>query len=483
MCKNIFSKYILTFTVIVLVCFLLLVVIVTSLIGNYTAEMKQDIMSNTAQSIYSGLNGIMSMTRLPLETITEIDKGYIEEFLDKNAENTDAVIFIADKDGRVLAMSANGMGVLPDRIAPALLNAYLSDDYLVSDLDGIFESEHINLIQPINLLPLGMSDSNADANSGAIFICSENSNPIFQKIGKTTIMTVVWIFTMSLVAIYFVSERISRPLKEMSYAAKSFAQGKFNVRVPVRGNDEVAELATAFNNMAGSLEKLEENRSTFMSNVSHDLRTPMTTISGFVDGILSGAIPKDKADHYLEIVSAEIKRLARLVNSLLDITRLQSGERKLSMVALDVCEMARMVLISCESRIDGKKLDVRFECDKDNMIALADNDAIHQVIYNLVDNAVKFSDEGGELLIKIQERDKKIYVTVRNTGKGISADDLPNVFERFYKSDRSRGLDKSGLGLGLYISKTIIDQHSEEMWVKSEENAWCEFTFTLTPKK
>ncbi len=483
MCKNIFSQYILTFMVIVIICFLTLSIVVTSLVGNYISEMKSELMDNTCQSIYSSLNGVMAMSKMPLDTVIKIDNGYIVDFLNRNADNNDAIIFIADHTGKILVSSDNGVGVLPDVIDSSLVEAYLSGDYLFSDLDGIFDTEHINVIRPINLFPAGRVDYNAQANSGAIFICSENTNPVYEKLGSTIVMTVIWIFAISLVAVYFVSERISRPLKEMSYAAKSFAQGKFNVRVPVRGNDEVAELATAFNNMANDLEKLEENRSTFLSNVSHDLRTPMTTISGFVDGILSGAIPKDKADHYLEIVSNEIKRLARLVNSLLDITRIQSGERKFNMTVFDACELARQVLISCESRIDSKNLDVSFECDDDNMNAVADRDAIHQIMYNLIDNAVKFSDENGALSVKLRENDKKIVMTVRNTGKGIAAEDLPHVFDQFYKSDRSRGIDKTGLGLGLYICKTIIDQHGEEMWVKSEENAWCEFTFTLTKEK
>ncbi len=483
MCKNIFSQYILTFMVIVIICFLALSIVVTSLVGNYISEMKSELMDNTCQSIYSSLNGVMSMSKMPLDTVIRIDNGYIIDFLNRNAENNDAIIFIADHTGKILVSSDNGKGILPEEIDSSLVEAYLSGDYLFSDLEGIFDAEYINVIRPINLFPVGKVDYDAQANSGAIFICSENTNPVYEKLGSTIIMTVIWIFAISLVVIYFVSERISRPLKEMSYAAKSFAQGKFNVRVPVRGNDEVAELATAFNNMANDLEKLEENRSTFLSNVSHDLRTPMTTISGFVDGILSGAIPKDKADHYLEIVSNEIKRLARLVNSLLDITRIQSGERKFNMTVFDACELARQVLISCESRIDAKNLDVSFECDDDNMNAVADRDAMHQIMYNLIDNAIKFSDDGGALVVRLRENDKKIVMTVRNTGKGIAAEDLPHVFDQFYKSDRSRGIDKTGLGLGLYICKTIIDQHGEEMWVKSEENAWCEFTFTLTKEK
>jgi signal transduction histidine kinase len=153
------------------------------------------------------------------------------------------------------------------------------------------------------------------------------------------------------------------------------------------------------------------------------------------------------------------------------------------MTSFDACELLREVLISCESRIEDKKLNVNFECDEDNMRVLADKDAIHQIMYNLVDNAIKFSNEGGVLSLKVKGSDDKIFVTVYNTGEGISASDLPKVFEQFYKSDRSRGLDKTGLGLGLYISKTIIDQHGEEMWVKSEEGKYCSFTFTLAKDK
>ncbi|MBQ5746379.1 MAG: GHKL domain-containing protein, partial [Clostridia bacterium] len=245
---------------------------------------------------------------------------------------------------------------------------------------------------------------------------------------------------------------------------------------------EVAELATAFNNMAGSLEKLEENRSAFLSNVSHDLRTPMTTISGFIDGILSGAIPEEKTSYYLEIVQSEVKRLARLVNTLLDVTRLESGSRKYNKTQFDICELARQVLISFESLIEDKNLSVTFECDDDNMLVFADSDAIHQVLYNLIDNAVKFTTVNGSLSLKVHSTDKKTVVSVYNSGKGISAEDIPRVFDRFYKTDRSRGLDKKGVGLGLYISKTIIDQHGEEMWVKSEEGSYCEFAFTLEKK-
>ena len=255
--KNIFSKYILTFMIIVLVSFTILTVVVTSLINDYVLDLKRDSMEKTADSIYSTVNGIMSVSRLPLYNIISVDNGYLIDILNKNAENNDAVIFITDSRGHVLVASDNASGRIPENVSSHLVESYISEDYLYSDLGGIFNSEHVNIIRPVNVVPTGHLDEPAESNAGAIFICAEKTNPIFERLGGSFLMTLMWIFLLSLLAVYFVSERISRPLKEMSYAAKSFAKGKFDVRVPVRGNDEVAELATAFNNMAGSLEKLE----------------------------------------------------------------------------------------------------------------------------------------------------------------------------------------------------------------------------------
>ena len=207
----------------------------------------------------------------------------------------------------------------------------------------------------------------------------------------------------------------------------------------------------------------------------------MTSISGFIDGILDGVIPPEKHEYYLQLVSDEIKRLSRLVTSILDLSRLEAGERKFTMEEFDVCEMGRQILISFEQKIEEKKLDVSFACDSDRMVTVADRDAIYQVLYNLSDNAVKFASEGGTFRLSIRRlKSKKLLVSVYNEGQGISEDDLPYVFERFYKSDKSRGLNKTGAGLGLYIVKTIVDAHGESIWVDSEQGKDCCFNFTLT---
>ena len=301
------------------------------------------------------------------------------------------------------------------------------------------------------------------------------------------IQNALWIMLAAVVAIYFLTDRIIHPLKNMTNAAKSFARGDFSTRVTVYGNDEVSELAEAFNNMAESLDSFEKMRNSFLANVSHELRTPMTTIAGFIDGINSGAIPPEKHEYYLGVISNEVHRLSRLVTDLLDISRLESGERKFNFERFDIAEMARIILISFEKKIEEKNLDVIFEAEEDEIAVIADKDAIHQVLYNLCHNAIKFAKDGGKFAISItKDTNKKVRVSVYDEGMGISGEDLTLVFDRFYKTDKSRGLDKNGVGLGLYICKTIIDAHREQIHAESPNKNGAEFWFTLPladPKK
>jgi len=296
---------------------------------------------------------------------------------------------------------------------------------------------------------------------------------------NTVINASIWVLLAALIAAYFITDKIIYPLKTMTNAAKRFAKGDFSERVTVYGNDEVAELGVAFNNMAESLENLEKMRYTFLASVSHDLRTPMTTISGFIDGINSGAIPPEEQKHYLGVISSEVHRLSRLVSQILDVSRLDSGDRKFVFSTFDIAELARLIIISFEQKLEEKQLDVEFITDEDSMYVLGDKDAIHQVIYNLCHNAIKFSNVGGKFIIKINEIvGKKIRFSVYDSGQPISKEDAAHIFERFYKTDESRGLDKSGVGLGLYICKTIIDAHEEQLRVETLTTG-CEFWFTL----
>ena len=300
---------------------------------------------------------------------------------------------------------------------------------------------------------------------------------------STTFLIITALVALLSVAIatYFF-RRQSNPLRQMARVARDFGHGNFSARVQTTGHhpQEVEELALAFNNMATSLEKGESRRQEFVANVSHELKTPMTTISGYVDGILDGTIPPEKSREYLSLVSQETKRLNRLVRNMLDISRLrdQSGIPEEQKNRFDLSEITGQVLISFEQKINSKNLDVQVQMPEHSVFTWANQDAINQVIYNLVDNAVKFCPQDGELGVAIREGKNKVYITVSNSSEDIPAEELPLVFERFHKTDKSRSRNRDSWGLGLYIVKTILDSHGENISVTSQDGK-TEFTFTL----
>lgn len=477
MFKSVFTKYVTAFMIMIGISFSLLAIILSQMVSGYAQDSKSRVIERTSETLTDFITSKYREAGGDFNQFIYFDRDSVEPFISALANfNEDISVILTDANGAVLLTADSGAsGFVGSNVSADVMSevSFGGETTFSGDLGGVFSSK-----QMIHVSPITDGDGTF---TGAVFVCtpSKATDQLIVSMIKTIIMASLWVMLAALISVYMISDKIITPLKEMSRAAKSFASGKFDVRVPVRGRDEVAELATGFNSMAASLANLEDMRRTFLANVSHDLRTPMTTISGFIDGIIDGAIPPEKHEYYLGIIRTEIRRLSRLVISLLDITRIQAGERKFNKTAFDICEMARLILISFEQKLEEKKLDVEFECAKDKMIVYADRDAIYQILYNICDNAVKFSREGGKYKISILAKERKVYVSVFNEGIGIPENELPFVFERFYKSDKSRGLDKTGVGLGLYIAKTIIAAHDEEIWVKSVYGQNCEFVFTL----
>lgn len=474
MFKSLFSKYITAFMLIMVMSFLIVVVITATMIGRYSADVKQDMMQASVEA-----------SQAYLEDRLENTNGGIEELLAKDGEDVSSTLglmSVATGDVSLMVIGENGkmlIGVNGEQIGVTVDEDILSALRRDGEYTGGGLADEGSPMRTVSALAVKSSDG---AVCGYVLVYSDSilMERLFEVIVRVVMGAIIWVLLAALIAVYFISERVIAPMREISSAAKRFASGRFDTRVPVRGSDEVAELAVAFNNMAESLDNYDNMRNKFMSDVSHDLRSPMTSISGFVDGIIDGVIPPEKHEYYLKIVSEEIKRLSRLVATLLDLSRIQAGERKFTMTDFDICEMARQILISFEQKIDAKRLDISFDMDEDRMAVNADRDAIYQVLYNLCDNAVKFSCEGGRLSIAVRRiKGRRIRVDVYNEGAGISPDDINYVFERFYKSDKSRGLNKSGAGLGLFISKTIMDAHEQRIWVESEYGKNCCFSFTL----
>ncbi len=305
---------------------------------------------------------------------------------------------------------------------------------------------------------------------------------LLDKLADTYLLISLLVVLVAVVAITLMARRQSSPLKDMAKTASDFGHGKLDARVTVDDNhpQEVQELALAFNNMASSLQKSEYKRQEFVANISHELKTPMTTIAGYVDGMLDGTIPQEKHSHYMALVSGETKRLSRLVKSMLEISRMQDQETipQEQISRFDLCECIGQVLITFEQKISAKAIAVDVSFPEHPVYTLASRDAITQVVYNLVDNGVKFCQEEGTLNVTVRTGGDKIYVCIGNDGETIPAEELPLVFDRFHKIDKSRAQNRDGWGLGLYIVKTLICRHGEDISVSSQ-NGHTEFTFTL----
>jgi signal transduction histidine kinase len=302
------------------------------------------------------------------------------------------------------------------------------------------------------------------------------------------IYLIVWISafgaaSFAAVVLSLVSKKILiNPLAEINNAAKRFANGEVDKRVYVRSRDEIGELANSFNIMAESLEKVEKNRRDFISNVSHELRSPITSIKGFIAGIIDGVIPKDKEGYYLERAYSEIKRLTRLINDLLDLSAIESGKLKFDIRKIDINELIRMCVINNEQKIRGKEIKITVELQKEKCFVKADEDKTMQVVTNLLDNAIKYCGNKGIIKISTYHRGAKVFVRIYNNGPKIKEEDINHIWDRFYKSDKSR-TNKVSTGLGLPIVRMILMQQGEEVWVKNDPNIGVAFTFSLTKFK
>ena len=481
MFKSTFSKYLVAFILIILVSFIMLSGIITSIIQGYATEEAEKSLVSSSDSIASHLIdknvediGEYFLIDTIVASVINLDKSLDVIIVN---ENWDIVLTTygaePDQKGNRTPIKGSLGKINPDYFTKK--NAEKADEYLMhhGDLGGIAKEPSIACARAVTTG--GVNRGYIIASSAAV-----NNDNLIGMTRRTVINSSAWVMLAAVIAVYFITERINHSLRNMTTAAKKFAKGDFSVRVTVSGEDEVSELGNAFNNMAESLEKIETMRSSFLAGVSHDLRTPMTTIAGFIEGITSGAIPPEKHDYYLGVIAAEVHRLSRLVSQLLDISRIESGDRKFTFENFDVAELARIVLISFEKNIDDKKLEVEFDTEQEYMPVYADSDAIHQVLYNLCHNAIKFANDGGKFRIKIAKSDnREVKISVFDDGQIIPKEEIGMIFERFYKSDKSRGLDRTGVGLGLYICKTIIKSHDQDIYVESTEGVGTEFSFTL----
>ena len=383
---------------------------------------------------------------------------------------------ICDVEGHVLLSTdaaLSGLVVtMPADMTEEVLRRGITSDR--TDIDGLYENRRIVVGVP------AMNENSQEA-VGLVFAVSATTSLDTMWTGFVGLffMTAFVVLMISFMASSITTMRQIQPIREMAKATRRYAEGDFDIRMNDYGrDDELGELAASFNNMAESLQQTERQRREFIANISHELKTPMTTIAGYTDGILDGTIPPENERQYLQIISDESRRLSRLVRRMLDVSQLQAMDPLREGKHFDICESMRRVLISMERKITDRNLDVDADIPEEPILVLGDKDMITQVIYNLLENATKFATEGSTLYLGVTTIDGKARVTVRNVGDTIPAEELPLLFERFHKSDKSRSEDKDGYGLGLYIVKTILEQHKEKISVTSEDGVTT-FSFSL----
>ena len=401
--------------------------------------------------------------------------------LDLAAEVSEQDILLCDETGRVILCSDAPTGCYHQRYS-------LSEEYMqriiqqeghqdICVLNNLYEGTRQVCATPVYSSTTGQV-------VGVVLISTPLSGVIqgSNQISNIYLVVIICIMLLICALTVYVSRQQGSPLRELAKTARAFGHGDLNARVHFEDKqpEEIEDLALAFNNMASSLQKSEYSRQEFVANVSHELKTPMTTIGGYIDGILDGTIPDSKQRHYMQIVSDETKRLSRLVRSMLDISQLQGegGIPEEKMSQFDMEECAGQMLITFEQKIMKKDIYVDVDFPEYPVYTIANRDYISQVIYNLLDNAVKFCPQGGTLWVKISEGDNKVYVSIANEGPTIPPEELSLLFDRFHKIDKSRTRNSDGWGLGLYIVKTIIGLHGEDISVTSLDGK-TEFTFTL----
>ena len=471
--KTMYGRQFATMVGMVLLSFLMLGASFATLSYQYTIREKKDTLERNARYIAQFTSdSVESGGKLVWQTPA------FQKYLSSVAKVSDSHVMVATPEG-VIVYATSGSADLIEfqyaELSPATVASIVDGSRVGMDqLDGLYR-------EPRYLVGLPITNDKGYL-QGLVLVSSSASNisGVWRDLSGILLVTALAVVLIAAIISSVTSMRQSQPIKEIAAAARQFGLGRLDVRVDVGSRrDEVGELAEAFNAMADSLAKSEQRRSEFIANVSHELKTPMTSIAGFADGILDGTIPPDQERHYLQIISSETRRLSRLVRSMLDLSRLQSDERA-AQQQFDLCETLVRALVSLERKVNAKDLEVDAQLPEDEPIPVwGDQDAITQVCYNLLDNAIKFSQEGGVLGLSVTVKGPKATVTISNQGETIPPEEQQLIFDRFHKTDHSRSADRDGVGLGLYIVKTILNSHKENISCVSEDGV-TKFIFTMT---
>ena len=419
-------------------------------------RIAQGLANGETQNLFSGDNGIQVLKAGA-------------RFL-RGTANADILLF--DLSGRVLLDSAKPEETEGPVLSTFNYASFGSGFYEVSDLFGYYPERRLCVLLPVldGYRPKGYV-----AVTQPFSVIQAEREEIMWGVDVVVAVNLALTF----VFLFFYLLGFDRPLREIVRGARHFATGNLSYRINIHSKDELGELSSALNRMAAELKKNNDYQAAFLSNVSHDLRSPLTSIKGFSEAMIDGTIPPEMHGHYLEVIAGEAERLEKLTSQVLSLEKMQNGEAALTQTDFDINALLRATAEVFEGSCRKKKIRIRLLLTGTELPVRADRAKIQQVLYNLLDNAVKFSNKNAAIELESAIRHGKCFVSVRDEGTGIPAADLPRIWDRFYKGDPSRGKDRAGSGLGLSIVKEIITAHGQTITVTSTENTGTEFVFSL----
>ena len=445
---------------------------------NRQIDARLDYLISEAEDI-AYLAGNLSGDSL-METIQDRDsvtRTYLNRMAEKVNREFGAYIAVMDRGGNVMTNSQTAYDEDPEFMES------LNGEEITQAFQRILAGETIQLRSESGEAPtftVGVPFVMDNAVTGAVFIrtkAQKIESGLSEILVRIALLAAGVMALSSVVVFLFVRRRL-KPLKQLETAAATIAEGDFSVQVDEKAGDrELRELSKAFNTMTRKLQGVEEGRREFVANVSHELRSPITSIRGFVDGMAEGLIPPEEHPKYLRLVSDESKRLGGLIEDLLELSRLERDDAKPDKSVFDINEMLRRAVIRRMNDLERKKIDVSCEFEADNCMVNADLARIEQVVINLLDNAIKFTPENGQISLESVTKGSTVEVTVRDNGPGITPEDREKVFDRFFTVDRSHTSGK-GTGLGLSISKRIMEMHGQSIRLLDTEKG-AAFRFTL----
>lgn len=463
--KTLYLKFILAYFIFGIFSF----IIVTTFVPSMTTE---HLVRDKAEHLYIEAVRISDTYATGLYT-QEIDLETVKDQLDSLAVYLDSTIRIINPSGNMvldtdLPLNVEEVVNIENFDPTATSGSY----YMVNDFFGNFESDVISVFSPITSLYMVKGYVVIHCDMAKI---QASCNAML----NISYITLVILLLLSLIILIFFTEMVYIPLRKITYATEQYAAGNMHYEFQVESDDEIGYLATCLNYMASQIAGAEDDQKKFVANVSHDFRSPLTSIRGYLDAMIDGTIPPEMHEKYLNIVLNETERLTKLTNSLLSLNNLNTKGMLLDRTAFDINHIIRTTAVSFEGTCRKKTIVIEMILTGDELYVYADMEKIQQVLYNLLDNAIKFSHPYSVIKVETSVKNNKLFLSVKDTGIGIPKDDLKLIWDRFYKSDLSRGRDKKGTGLGLSIVKEIINCHGENINVISTEGVGSEFIFSL----